>query len=96
MASRTRQIDEKVQSVEIALQQINIDAAAQEAGVPPSTLRRDLNKVKKALPEVLTNQKPGPKPKARAEDSTAQRSETEEPTVRSVVAGLRRMGPTGC
>jgi len=46
--------------------QINIEAAAREAGVPPSTLRYDLNKVAAALPEILVNLKPGPKPEEKA------------------------------
>lgn len=53
---------EKVQSVEIALGQINVEAAARKAGVAASTLRYDLNKVAGALPEILVNLKPGPKP----------------------------------
>jgi len=54
-------MDEKVQSVEIALQQINVEAAAGEAGVPASTLRYDLHKIEQRLPEILVNRKPGPK-----------------------------------
>jgi len=42
MANRKRPIEEKVQSVQVALEQINVEAAAREAGVPPSTLRYDL------------------------------------------------------
>ena len=34
MANRIRQVDEKVQSVKRALEQINVEAAAREAGVP--------------------------------------------------------------
>jgi len=64
MANRIRPIDEKVQPVKVALKQINVEAAARQAGVPPSTLRDDLYKVEQALPEVLVNQKPGPQPKA--------------------------------
>lgn len=63
----------------MALEQINVEAVAREAGVPASTLRYDLSKVKQALPETLENRKPGPKPKERAEAGTAKRSETEEP-----------------
>ena len=77
MANRKRSISEKVESVEAALGQINVEAAAREAGVPPSTLRYDLNKVRQSLPEVLANRKPGPKscatptetPQAAAQDS---------------------------
>jgi hypothetical protein len=62
MPNRKRTIAEKVRPVQIALEQINIEKAAREAGVPPSTLRYDLGKVKQALAEVLTNRTPGPKP----------------------------------
>jgi hypothetical protein len=63
MANRIRSLDEKVQPVRTALEQINIEQAAQEAGVPASTLRYDLQKVDAALPQVLANQKPGPPPR---------------------------------
>lgn len=49
----------------ISLNTINIEAAAREASVPPSTLRYDLVKVIQTLPEVLVNQTPGPKPQRR-------------------------------
>jgi hypothetical protein len=62
MANRIRLLDEKVQPVRTALKQINVEKAAREAGVPASTLRYDLQKLEAALPEVLANQKPGPKP----------------------------------
>jgi len=62
MANRRRTIDEKVRSVETALEQINIEQAAREAGVPPSTLRYDLDKVKQSLADILKNRMPGPKP----------------------------------
>ena len=62
MANRIRPVEEKVQSVMIALEQINVAAAAHAAGVPASTLHYDLNKVKAMLPAALVNQKPGPKP----------------------------------
>ena len=81
MAGRIRRIEEKVQLVLTALDQINVEAASREAGVPPSTLRDDLKKVKKALPEVLASRKRGPEPKNRVADSTAKRSKTEEPRV---------------
>ncbi len=64
MANRKRTIDEKVGAVQIALEQINIEKAAREAGVPASTLRYDLNKVKQFLADVLQNQPPGPKPES--------------------------------
>jgi hypothetical protein len=62
MANRRRTIDEKVKPVQMALEQINIEKAAREAGVPASTLRYDLNKVKQSLVDVLKNRAPGPKP----------------------------------
>lgn len=66
MANRIRSLAEKVQSVAIALGQINVEAAARETGVAASTLRYDLNKVTAALPEILVNLKPGPKPEGKA------------------------------
>jgi len=61
MTNRIRPNDLKVKSVRTALRQINVAAAAREAGVPASTLNYDLNKVKEALPEILSNDTPGPK-----------------------------------
>jgi len=61
VANRIRDISEKVESVKIALKLINVEAAARKTGTPCSTLRYDLQKVEKALPEVLLSQKPGPK-----------------------------------
>jgi len=55
-------VEEKVESVRIAFQQINIAEAARQADIPESSLRYDLNKVERALPTVLANQKPGPQP----------------------------------
>jgi hypothetical protein len=81
VAGRIRQIEEKVEPVKTALEQINIAAAAREAGVPSSTLRDDLNKVKQALPEVLADRKRGPKPKQRVEERTVNESGTEGPKV---------------
>jgi hypothetical protein len=77
MTNRIRQLDEKVQSVMKALEQINIEAAARKAGVPASTLRYDLNKVKQALPEIVANRKRGPKTKDKATEARKPRSETE-------------------
>jgi len=62
MANRIRPLEEKVKSVRKALEQINIETAAREASVAPSTLSYDLDKVRAALPEILVNQTPGPKP----------------------------------
>ena len=81
MANRIRQEDEKVQSIKIAFEQINIEAAAREAGVPASTLRYDLNKVKQALPETVANRKPGPKRKDKERESEKQQFEMEESKV---------------
>lgn len=78
MANRIRPLEEKVQSVRIALKQINVEAAAREAGIPASTLRYDLNKVDQALPKVLVNQTPGPKPRNNSADSTAEPQQQEE------------------
>jgi hypothetical protein len=78
VANRIRPIDEKVEPVRIALQQINVAAAASEAGVPASTLRYDLNKLDQALPEVLANHRPGPKPGQLAADMLAQPPPQEE------------------
>ncbi|MFN2255563.1 MAG: hypothetical protein ACK2U6_15085 [Candidatus Promineifilaceae bacterium] len=75
IANRIRSIDEKVQSVRIALAQINVEAAAREAGVPPRTLDYDLKKVEESLPDVLVNRTPGPKPQCRAIEPTTQTSE---------------------
>ena len=75
MANRIRPLDEKVQPVRIALRQINVEEAARQAEVPASTLRYDLRKVEAALPEVLANQKPGPKPP----DSTSSVSNPLQP-----------------
>ncbi len=63
MANRRRTNEEKVKAVEIALSEINIEAAARKAGVPASTLRFYLGKVKKTLLKILRNEKPGPKSK---------------------------------
>ena len=80
MANRKRSIEEKVQSVLVALGQIKVEAAAREAGVLPSTLRYDLAKVKRALPEVLANRTPGPKPRDKPVE-TAAVAPDEEPVV---------------
>ena len=81
MAGRIRRIEEKVQPVLTALDQINVEAASRKAGVPPSTLRADLKKVKKALPGILASRKRGPELENRVADSTTKRAETEEPRV---------------
>lgn len=78
MANRKRSIDEKVGPVKIALNQINVEAAAREAGIPPSTLRYDLDKVADSLPEVLSNRTPGPKPGQEAAQKAKEASPSEE------------------
>jgi hypothetical protein len=75
MANRIRQIEEKVQPVQLALAQINVEAAAREAGVSPRTLDYDLKKVEESLPDVLANRRPGPAPRHKAE-SGKEASET--------------------
>jgi transposase-like protein len=66
-------VDEKVESVRIALKQINVAEAAREAEVPESTLHYDLNKLDKALPEVLANQLAGSKrQQGRATEASAE------------------------
>jgi len=81
MANRKRSIEEKAQSVKIALGYINIEAATREAGTPASTLRYDLNKVKMTLSEILLNQRPGPKPQNKPDEVMVTASGCEEPTV---------------
>jgi hypothetical protein len=81
MANRTRSIDEKIQTVEVALKHINIEAAARETNTPPSTLRYDLKKIKDALSWVLVNKTPGPKPKNKHDESTVKEIVCEEPTL---------------
>ncbi len=81
MAGRKRSIKEKVESIETALDQINVEAAARETGVPASTLRYDLKKVKEALPETLADRKRGPKSKKREPEALEKESEVEEPKV---------------
>ena len=81
MANRTRFMDEKVQSVEVAFGYVNIEAAARKTGTPPSTLRYDLNKVKDALSGVLVNKRPGPKPQNKSNEAAVIASPPEKPTV---------------
>jgi hypothetical protein len=68
MANRIREIDEKVKPMKLALSRINVTAVARQAGVPVSTLSYDLDKVEAALPEVLSNRTPGPKPQKPAQE----------------------------
>jgi hypothetical protein len=60
MANRNRLIEEKTHAVSVALDSINVCAAAKAAGVPENTLRCDIKKLYDALPAVLKNKKPGP------------------------------------
>lgn len=66
--------------MQIALEQINIEKAARDAGVPPSTLRYDMDKVKDSLPEVLKNCTPGPKPGNESIETTEETVSDEGPT----------------
>ena len=93
MANRIRPVEEKVQSVTLALEQINVGAAARAAGVPVSTLRYDLNKVKAMLPAVLVNQKPGPKPRPELDAPLPELNQPAEPRVCPACGGkLRKNG----
>ncbi len=60
MANRVRPIEEKIHAVSMVLDKVNTNEIARLVGIPESTLRYDLGKVRKALPIVLTNKKPGP------------------------------------
>ncbi len=97
MANRIRSIEEKVQSVKIALGYINIDAAARETGTSASTLRYDLKKVKDALPKLLNNKVPGPKksPNKHSESATTA-SSGEEPIVCPKCGGKVTKNGTYC
>lgn len=94
MANRIRSIEEKVQSVEIAFADINIEAAAGKANIPPSTLRYDLKKVMDALTEVLSNKKPGPKPQNKPDKAVVVTRQYEEPRVCPKCGGKIRKNGT--
>ncbi len=79
IANRIRPVDEKVESVRLALKQINIAEAARQAEVPESSLRYDLDKLDQALPAVLANRRPGPKPPKPAAEPPVKASQAEEP-----------------
>lgn len=94
MANRIRSIDEKVQSMNVVLGTINIEAAAREAGMAPSTLRYDLKKVKEVLPEILNNQKPGPKPENKADKAVVVKTQSEDPELCPLCGGKVRKNGT--
>jgi hypothetical protein len=94
MANRIRPLDEKVQSVKTALEQINIEKAAHTAGVPASTLRYDLQKVAAALPDVLANRKPGPKPSTPVTPVQIRTDPSEAPKVCPACGGKVRKNGT--
>ena len=72
-------MDEKVESVRMALKQINVAEAARQVDIPASTLRYDLNKIDQALPAILANQPPGPKPPSPVADGIEQLAQAEKP-----------------
>ena len=94
MANRIRQLDEKVKPVRAALDQINVEQVAREAGVPASTLRYDLQKVAEALPQVLANQKPGPESPDSASRIATKTPPTEEDSVCPQCGGKVRKNGT--
>ena len=94
MANRIRPLDEKVQPVRIALRQINVEEVARQAEVPASTLRYDLRKVEAALPEVLANQIPGPKPPDSTSTVSNRLQPAEEVKVCPVCSGQVRKNGT--
>lgn len=64
-----------------------MEEAARQAGVPSSTLRYDLGKLDAALAQILTNERPGPKP---SETSSIQARADEEKRVCSECGGKVR------
>jgi hypothetical protein len=78
VANRIREIEEKVKPVRLALNRINVEAVAREAGVPASTLSYDLSKIEAALPEVLSNRTPGPQPQQKLTEGRNRASLSEE------------------
>lgn len=79
MPNRIRPLDEKVKSINAALDQINVAEVSRQTSVPESTLRYDLNKVRAVLPETLANHKPGPKRQARVPPSLEKLENSERP-----------------
>ncbi len=89
-------MEEKVESVKIALRQINIAEAAREAEIAESSLRYDLNKLEQALPTVLANQRPGPPPRFSASISVVEPERAVQPDVCPVCGGqVRKNGSYG-
>lgn len=78
----------------VILGNINIEAAASEVGIAPSTLRYDLKKIKGVLPDVLANQKPGPKPQNKPDKTVVAASQCEEPTLCPLCGGKVRKNGT--
>lgn len=87
-------MEEKVESVKIALQHINIAAVAREMEVAESTLRYDLNKLEQALPKVLANQKPGPPPRPPTNTPTVEAERATRLSACSVCGGRVRKNGT--
>jgi len=87
-------VEEKVESVKIALQQINIAEVARKAEVAESTLRYDLNKLERALPIVLANQKPGPSPRSPTSSPPVELAEGTRPGACAVCGGQVRKNGT--
>lgn len=61
MAYRIIPTAEKVKAVLTAFEQINVAQAARESRMNEDTLRYNLQKLRRALPEILANRKSGPK-----------------------------------
>ena len=78
----------------VILGNINIEKEARGVGIAPSTLRYDLNKIKDGLPDVLTNQKPGPKPQNIPHKAVAVATQCEEPTLCPLCGGKVRKNGT--
>lgn len=63
MSNRIIPIEIKVQAMEESLRLVNVEAVAARHGVSPDSMYYWLNKkLKPKLPEILANEKPGPKP----------------------------------
>ncbi len=62
--------------------------------MPESTLSYDLNKLDQALPEVLLNQTPGPKPREQATDGPAKSNKQQRPIICPECGGKVRKNGT--